>query len=157
MTFEWRNVDDADFLALTKQLDAYFRQILGDRQDAFDPCNAASSLNSALVASENGQAVACAALKLHSGGSAELKRVYVSPSYRGNGIGERLVTLAQERAIALGCHRIILETNPAFSQAVSLYTRLGFQKIQNFGCYCGVNTLCMAKTLHVLPHHGDIG
>jgi GNAT superfamily N-acetyltransferase len=155
MTFEWRSVTDADFSALTKELDVYFRLMLGERQNTFDPCNTAASLHSALVASENGQAVACAALKLYSDGSAELKRVYITPAYRGKGLGRQIVTLAEERAIALGCRKIILETNPAFSAAVSLYTSLGYQKTDNFGCYCGVDTLCMAKTLPALSVNGD--
>lgn len=41
---------------------------------------------------------------------AELKRMYVSPDVRGEGLGRRLVAALEAEARALGARRLVLET-----------------------------------------------
>lgn len=56
----------------------------------------------------------------------ELKRVYVQPSYRGEGIGRTLVETAIETAKEHDDTSIRLSTGPHSKEAHSLYETLGF-------------------------------
>ena len=147
MTLAWRNAYDPDFLALTRELDAYFRARIGDRQNTFDLFNRPDTLCDVAVILDGQRPVACAALKLHPNRTAELKRVYVQPEYRRCGLARRLVAALENRASAHGCTRMMLETNPAFQDASAVYLRLGFSPVENFGPYQGMDTLCMGKDL----------
>ncbi|MFK7744157.1 MAG: GNAT family N-acetyltransferase [Roseobacter sp.] len=56
----------------------------------------------------------------------EIKRVYISPKARGKGAGEALSMALVEAAKSDGYKRILLDTNPRFTAARSLYEKLGF-------------------------------
>jgi len=147
MEFHWLSVTDPAFLSLAGELDWYFRSRLGDRQSTFDTFNAPDTLSLALVVKVDGRPVACGALKLHEDRSAELKRIYVKPDCRHGGIAQEMIRTLEEKALQLNCSRMILETNPTFLDAITLYHRLGYEKTENFGPYRGICTLCMAKPL----------
>ena len=77
---------------------------------------------------EAGAAVACGALKLHSGEIAEVKRMFTDPAVRGQRIGvallDAIVALARDKGVA----QLMLETGvgPGFEGAHRLYSRSGF-------------------------------
>src|SRR5690606_20796679 len=62
-----------------------------------------------LVGYVDGTAVACAGWRSR-GEDAELKRMYVDPSVRGNGYARRLLAEIERTARAAGHRRVILET-----------------------------------------------
>lgn len=96
---------------------------------------------------ENGRAVACAAWKSHPDGQAEIKRVYVQPAYRHGGLARKLLVAVETRVAERGYSRLLLETNPSFTDAVRLYQRYGFQPTEPFGPYTCLCTLCMGKPI----------
>jgi len=57
----------------------------------------------------------------------ELRKMYLAPSARGQGLGRRLLEHALDRAAALGFSSIVLETASVLREAVSLYERYGFR------------------------------
>lgn len=57
----------------------------------------------------------------------ELRKMYLAPSARGQGLGRRLLEHALERAVALGFSSVVLETASVLREAVSLYERYGFR------------------------------
>jgi GNAT superfamily N-acetyltransferase len=77
-----------------------------DRFDAgFDPSEHLSRRRSAhasagllLLAWLRGAPVGCGALKLHGKAPAEIKRMWVSPSVRGLGLGRRILRELEDRA-----------------------------------------------------------
>jgi GNAT superfamily N-acetyltransferase len=78
----------------------------------------------------------------------EVKRVFVRPEYRGQGISKRLMleleTIADER----GVHRLILQTGNRQAEAITLYERIGYVAIDRFGLYAPIPFfLCYGKTL----------
>jgi putative acetyltransferase len=77
--------------------------------------------------SEDGQAVGCCAL-IPTGepGVLELAKMSVTPAYRGNGIGRRILEHTIEQARAAGATALILESNDKLANAVHLYESLGF-------------------------------
>jgi ribosomal protein S18 acetylase RimI-like enzyme len=82
-----------------------------------------------LLAEQEGDVIGCAAVREFAPGIAELKRLYVKPSARGDGIGRALSVEAIERARAEGFTSIRLDTLPTMTAAAALYSALGFREI----------------------------
>src|SRR5688572_26544037 len=78
-----------------------------------------------LVATLNGEAVGCGALRCHAA-YGEIKRMWVAPSSRGLGIGrsilDRLEDFGRQRHLPL----LRLETNRALTEAQALYKSSGY-------------------------------
>ena len=66
---------------------------------------------------------------------AEIKRMFVSAQARRQGVGEALLVALEASAREGGMRRMILETGMAQPEAISLYTKMGYEKIQNYGYY----------------------
>lgn len=80
-----------------------------------------------LVARLNGRTVGCAMYyPLAQNGVTEIKRVYVDDSARGTGAGRALMETAMNRARDDGYNRMVLDTIAPLTEAIALYTRLGF-------------------------------
>ena len=56
----------------------------------------------------------------------ELRKMYLEPSYKGQGHGKGLLIDAIDRARSLGFSSIVLETNSCLVEAVGLYSSFGF-------------------------------
>ena len=84
-----------------------------------------------LVASAEGQPLGCVGLK---GGAefAEIKRLWVSPQARGQGLARRLMAAAEARARELGVALLRLDSNHALPEAAALYRRDGWTEIERF-------------------------
>jgi len=85
-----------------------------------------------ILASVDGKASGCIALRYISEYVCEMKRLYVRDDYRGLGIGKRLVTMIIEEAVRLKYNYIRLDTMPTLKRAQSLYTSLGFYDIEPY-------------------------
>jgi ribosomal protein S18 acetylase RimI-like enzyme len=79
-----------------------------------------------LLASENGTAVGCVALRPLSKSVGEMKRLFVRPAFRGQGIARKLTDKIIAESRAIGFQSIRLDTLPAMSAATRLYHSLGF-------------------------------
>ncbi|HDL7646608.1 TPA: GNAT family N-acetyltransferase [Yersinia enterocolitica] len=79
--------------------------------------------------------VRCAILALPKTASPEMKRIFVSPDYRGQGVARRLMTALLHQANALSLKKIHLETGVYQPEAIKLYQRLGFELTSQFGRY----------------------
>ena len=101
-----------------------------------------------VVASLNGVAIGCGAVRRLDPTTAELKRMYVAPEGRGRGIGRRLLTALEAEARGLGIRQLLLETGPLQVAALALYARSGFVVVPAYGEYVGSPaSICMAKSL----------
>jgi len=70
--------------------------------------------------------VGCIAYRLYSEGVCEMKRLYLRPQSRGQGLGKNLVENLIAHARAAGYLRMILDTLPTLHAAQSLYRKHGF-------------------------------
>ncbi len=78
----------------------------------------------------------------------ELKRFYVDPDTRKQGIANRMLLDLEQKARAAGCREIRLETGIKQPEAIALYEKHGYRPIDLFGPYIGdPDSLCYGKSL----------
>ncbi len=85
-----------------------------------------------LVASVDGRAVGCGAVKVVSPGIGSIKRMWIAEEVRGLGVGRRILAALEERAAGLGLTTLCLETNRALREAIGLYTSAGYREVAPF-------------------------
>ena len=85
-----------------------------------------------VLARLHGEAVGVGGLKLLADRVGEIKRVWVSPSARGLGLGRRLLADLESRAGAHGCVRVRLDTNRTLTEAIALYRSAGYREVDRF-------------------------
>lgn len=81
-----------------------------------------------LMAIEGDEIAGCVGLLRHSATTAEVKRLYVRPAFRGLSLGDKLIAALIARATALGFERLILDAVPQTVVAQGLYRAVGFEE-----------------------------
>jgi GNAT superfamily N-acetyltransferase len=113
-----------------------------------EPDEVADGRGAFVVALLDGRPLGCGAVRRLDPGAAELKRMYVAPDARGQGIGRALLSELEHEARRLGARRLLLETGIRQEAALALYRKTGFAVIPAFGEYLDSPTsVCMAKDL----------
>jgi putative acetyltransferase len=79
-----------------------------------------------VVEDDRGEVVATCGLKPMANGSVELRKMYLMPHVRGQGLGKKLLRTAIAKARALGFKRMELETASQLREAIALYESFGF-------------------------------
>jgi ribosomal protein S18 acetylase RimI-like enzyme len=59
----------------------------------------------------------------------EVKRLYVPPRFRGEGLGNRLLLAAIEEARQMGYKAMFCDTLTGMQQAARLYEAMGFERV----------------------------
>ena len=67
--------------------------------------------------------------------TAEVKRMFVTASHRGRGLGRVVLTHLEATAAATGITVMVLETGTAQPEAMALYESAGYTPIPGFGHY----------------------
>ena len=96
------------------------------------PAAAAPPGGAFLVIYANGKPVAGGGVKRDEDGVAEIKRMYVAPPARRQGLGRRLLEELEAKARELGYARIRLDTGARQPYAQSMYERAGYHPIGNY-------------------------
>jgi DNA-binding MarR family transcriptional regulator len=118
----------------------YFAELAGRFDGGFDPERSIPADDAELrpprgaflVASVDGEPVACGALKTISPGVGSLKRMWVADAMRGLGFGRRLLAALESHARELGLTTLRLETNRALTEAIRLYRSAGYVEVAPF-------------------------
>ena len=85
-----------------------------------------------LVVRDRGVPVGCGAVKLIDGGVGEIKRMWVAPGVRGQGLGGRLLRALETAATAAGRTVTRLETNEQLEAALAMYRERGYVEVEPF-------------------------
>lgn len=88
----------------------------------------------AVARNADGAAVGCGAMVV-TPEFGEVKRMFVHPSARGQGVAQRLLGMLETEALARGCRQFMLETGPSQPEAIGLYQRLGYRVRGPYGGY----------------------
>ena len=140
------NSDNSDFRELVRLLDEDLQIRDGDAHPFYAQFNKIDKIRYVVVAYENGQAVGCGAIKKYEKDVAEVKRMFVKPEWRGQGIAKRILSELEIWANELNFSECILETGKNQPEAIGLYQKSGYQKIPNYGQYEGIKlSVCMRK------------
>ena len=148
--YKWTDGRNEDFRNFYLKTEEYYSSIVGGlkNREAFVPYNISESISDVLIASVSGVAVGCAGLKAYSDSDVEIKRVWVDPGFRGNHISTHMMDALEAKASELGFKRAILQTRPQMKEAVHLYTKRGYEQIDNYPPYDKLEgAICFAKIL----------
>lgn len=121
-------------------LDQYFRELVERFEAGFDPARSIPAadhemrppLGAFLVAGVDGEWVACGAIRQTAPAAGYIKRMWVSPSVRGLGVGRRMLAALEQAGAELGFTTIQLETNRALPEAIQLYRSAGYSEVAPF-------------------------
>lgn len=80
----------------------------------------------------DGAVAGCGGLQRHDPVTAEIKRMWVAASWRGVGLGRRLLGELEAGAAELGCERVVLDTNAVLEEAIAMYTSAGYEAIERY-------------------------
>jgi GNAT superfamily N-acetyltransferase len=101
-----------------------------------------------LVARVRDRPVACGALRTLDAEMGEVKRMYVVPDLRGEGISRRILSAIETIAIGKRHEVLRLETGNRQQAAQSLYRSAGYQEIPRYGEYVRSElSVCFEKNL----------
>ena len=101
-----------------------------------------------LVARLDGQAVGCGSLRRLGDDQGEIKRMYVVPAARQQGIGRAMLQALEAEARTLGIEALILETGQRQPEAIALYHSAGFSQCPCWGDYLDSPlAVCLTKAL----------
>lgn len=117
------------FAELNARFEAGFNPELSISADTDELTPPAGAL---LIARLRARPVGCGAAKIHRSGVTELKRMWIDPALRGQGLGRWLLTELEQYARAQGAAVIRLETNRALKEAIALYRHSGYVEVDAF-------------------------
>lgn len=121
-------------------LRAYFAELDRRSDSGFDPDAGIPAdpeemrppAGSFLLAYLRHEPIGCGGVKHHSGEPSEIKRMWVSETARGLGVGRRLLDELEKRARAAGAPAARLETNRALIEAIQMYRTAGYDEVPAF-------------------------
>jgi ribosomal protein S18 acetylase RimI-like enzyme len=97
-----------------------------------DPEELRPPAGSFLLAYLRGEPIGCGGIRHHPGDPSEIKRMWVSETARGLGIGRRLLGELEGRARAAGAPAVRLETNRTLVEAIQMYRTAGYTEVPAF-------------------------
>ncbi len=98
------------------------------------------------VATLDGQPAGCGGVALLDG-FAEVKRMYVRPAARGQGVAREIMARLMDVASQHGIRVLRLETGTVQHAALRFYEREGFARCEAFGDYRGMEPTAIATSV----------
>lgn len=142
------NSGNKDFQRLAAALDADLRIRDGENHAFYARLNKIDFLENVLMAYQNDRAAGCGAIRHCAAASIEIKRMYVVPDQRRQGIAQFILKNLEDWTLALHCQKCVLETGSNQPEAISFYKKNGYAVIPSFGLYKGSsNSICFEKNL----------
>lgn len=142
------NAQNPDFHALVAQLDAHYKVLNGEKDAFYTRHNQLDAIKNVVIAYQDGTPIGCGSIKEYTHNTMEIKRMYILPAFREQGIASSILRNLERWAVQLGYSETVLETLKSGENVVALYAKNGYQIVPNYGQYEGVETsVCMNKKL----------
>lgn len=139
---------DKYFNSMIAQLDDDLNHRYQSTQSEYDKYNKIDLIDTVIVAFDGEKPVGCGCFKKYNNKTVEIKRIFVTPDYRGRKISRLILEELEKWAKELGYSKALLETGSKQSEAIGLYTKSGYAKIENYGQYKNFpNSLCFEKRI----------
>ena len=144
---------NADFIQLVSLLDKELAVRDGEDHAFYAQYNQVDTIRNVVVAYLNDLPVGCGAFKPYAPGIEEVKRMFVQPAVRGQGIANQILKALETWASELNYNQLILETGQAQPETIGLYVKSGYVIIPNYGQYEQVeNSVCFQKVMDASVH-----
>jgi putative acetyltransferase len=139
---------NTDFQNLITLLDGELHGHYGEVKSEYDRYNQISNLNTVVIAYRDQNPAGCGCFKKINDTTVEIKRMFVKPNARGQGIASAILNELELWAKEDGFSHVILETGNKQLAAITLYQKSGYVIIPNYGQYSGMeSSICMKKEL----------
>ena len=146
ITLSRTNSDNRDFVALVRLLDADLAIRDGEDHVFYSQFNKIDRIRHVVLAYDNDIPVGCGAIKEFDPKTMEIKRMYILPEVRKKGIASSILSELEKWSAELSYQKCILETGKKQPEAIALYEKSGYKRIDNYGQYAGIeNSLCFEK------------
>ncbi len=147
-TLQRTNSNNPDFQNLVTDLDIYLAIQDGAEHSFYAQFNKIDTIKHVVVVYENNMPVGCGAIKKYMNTTMEIKRMFVVPEKRNQGIASTILKELETWAGELNFQKCILETGKKQTEAIKLYLRNNYTIIANYGQYAAVeNSVCFKKEL----------
>ncbi len=125
--------DDAEIAAavIAEYLTTIRDTVMRDDVDAEVARHLADARSAVFLGVAGADVMGCVAVHPYEelSGAFEIKRLYVRPAGRRQGLAVRLMEAAEAHARRAGAARVILDTKPSMRAAIALYESLGYRRI----------------------------
>lgn len=111
---------DIHFQDLVSLLDKDLSVRDGEDHSFYAQFNKIDKIKEVIVAYKNNEPIGCGAIKKFDDESAEVKRMFVKPEYRGQGVAAKILSASEAWAKELGYQYCILETGQKQPEAIAL-------------------------------------
>lgn len=146
-TVPWR---DADAARLRDEQQAELASRYDGVED-IEPVLPPGEMLATVLVRRDGDAVACGSLRAAPAfgeSHGELKRMFVRPDARGQGLSRLVLRELERLAAGAGLRRLLLETGVRQPEAIGLYRSAGYRRVENYGPYVTEPTsVCYARWL----------
>jgi putative acetyltransferase len=148
ITLKRTTSDATDFINLVALLDNDLKIRDGKDHDFYNQFNKTDKIKHVVIAYKNDIAVGCGAFREKNNSTVEIKRMFVHPDFRKNGIASYVLTDLENWASELNYEKTILETGKNQPEAIALYLKSSYQITPNYPPYELIsNSVCMQKTV----------
>jgi ribosomal protein S18 acetylase RimI-like enzyme len=120
---------------LRREYEARYGRGAGDSVLDVDAAEFEPPTGAFVVLLDNGTIVAGGGIRRIDENVVEVKRMWTNPDYRRQGHAARMLRELAGLAAQLGYRTVRLETGHAQPEALALYRRLGFARIDSYGPY----------------------
>ena len=147
---------DPDAVALTEEVQAYYRQIYGGPDDSpLTEEELTPPTGLFLLARLDGEAAGMAGWRrvepvdaLGGGRPAEIRRMYTRPAARHQGVARALLSELERTAATYGADVMVLSTGGVQADAVAFYRGCGYTDVPPFGHWAAApGIVCLARRL----------
>lgn len=141
--------DHPDFVTLRRQLDKELEGRYGEQQKNLAVFNYVNEETNVVLAYVEGMVVGCGCFRrMPAPLSVEIKRMYVRPENRGQGMARMILAELEKWARQQGYKYAFLETGIEQPEAVAAYTHAGYKRIDNYPPYQNSwYSICMKKVI----------